>query len=38
MSMWVMLCLRGSRVVIVEVCCFDVGAVMLGVVNHACEI
>ena len=27
MSVWVMICLRGLKVVIAEVCCFDVGVV-----------
>lgn len=37
MSMWVMSCLRGSRVVITEVCYFYVGAVVLGAVDQEVE-
>ena len=33
----VMLCLRGSRAVITKVCYFDMGAVMLGVVDQEVE-
>lgn len=37
MSVWVMMCLRGSKVVIAEVCCFDVGVVVLSVVDQEIE-
>lgn len=37
MSVWIMLCLRGLKVVIAEFCCFDVSAVVLGVVDQEIE-
>ena len=37
MSVWVIMCLRGSKVVIAEVCYFDVGDVVLSVVVQKIE-
>ena len=37
MSVWIMLCLRGLKVVIAEDCWFDVSVVVLGVVDQEIE-